>query len=27
VNFENRNQTIMVFSGEFFKLVQKFYKT
>lgn len=26
VNLENRNQTIMVFSGEFFKLVQKFYK-
>ncbi len=26
VNFENRNQTIMVFSGEFFKLVQEFCK-
>ena len=26
VNLENRNQTVMVFSGEFFKLVQSFYK-
>jgi enoyl-CoA hydratase len=26
VNFENRNQTIIFFSGEFFKMVQKFYK-
>lgn len=26
VNLENRNQTIMVFSGEFFKLIQSFYK-
>jgi enoyl-CoA hydratase len=26
VNFENRNQTIMVFSGDFFKLVQEFCK-
>ena len=26
VNLENRNQTIMVFSGEFFKLIQSFHK-
>ncbi len=26
VNLENRNQTIMVFSGEFFKLIQPFFK-
>ena len=26
VNLENRNQTVMVFSGEFFKLIQSFYK-
>lgn len=26
VNLENRNQTIMVFSGEFFKLIQSFRK-
>ncbi len=26
VDLENRNQTIMVFSGEFFKLIQSFYK-
>jgi len=26
VNLENRNQTIMVFSGEFFKLIKPFYK-
>jgi enoyl-CoA hydratase len=26
VNIENRNQSIMVFSGEFFKLIQSFYK-
>jgi enoyl-CoA hydratase len=26
VNLENRNQAIMVFSGEFFKLIQSFFK-
>ena len=26
VNLENRNQTIMIFSGEFFKLIQGFHK-
>jgi len=26
INIENRNQTIMVFSGEFFKLIRSFYK-
>jgi enoyl-CoA hydratase len=26
MNLENRNQTIMVFSGEFFKLIQTFRK-
>ncbi|HOG07700.1 MAG: enoyl-CoA hydratase-related protein [Syntrophales bacterium] len=26
VNLENRNQTLMVFSGEFFKLIQPFFK-
>ncbi len=26
VNVENRNQAIMVFSGEFFKLIQSFSK-
>jgi enoyl-CoA hydratase len=26
VNLENRNQTIMVFSGEFFKLIEPFFK-
>jgi enoyl-CoA hydratase len=26
VNLENRNQTIMIFSGEFFKLIQSFHK-
>ncbi|PKN35987.1 MAG: enoyl-CoA hydratase [Deltaproteobacteria bacterium HGW-Deltaproteobacteria-19] len=26
VELENRNQTIMVFSGEFFKLIQRFFK-
>ena len=26
MNLENRNQTIMVFSGEFFKLIQTFHK-
>lgn len=26
INVENRNQSIMVFSGEFFKLVQSFFK-
>jgi len=26
VNLENRNQAIMVFSGEFFKLIQPFFK-
>lgn len=26
INVENRNQTIMVFSGEFFKLIQSFFK-
>jgi enoyl-CoA hydratase len=26
INLENRNQTIMVFSGEFFKLIQPFFK-
>lgn len=26
VNLENRNQTIMIFSGEFFKLIKPFYK-
>ena len=26
VNLENRNQTIIVFSGEFFKLIKPFYK-
>jgi len=26
MNLENRNQTIMVFSGEFFKLIQAFHK-
>jgi len=26
VNLENRNQTVMIFSGEFFKLIQSFYK-
>ncbi|NPU85855.1 MAG: enoyl-CoA hydratase/isomerase family protein [Syntrophaceae bacterium] len=27
VDLENRNQTIMVFSGEFFKLIQPFFKS
>jgi enoyl-CoA hydratase len=26
VNLENRNQTIMIFSGEFFKLIKPFSK-
>ena len=26
VDFENRNQALMVFSGEFFKLIQAFAK-
>jgi hypothetical protein len=26
VNLENRNQTIMIFSGEFFKLIKPFFK-
>jgi enoyl-CoA hydratase/carnithine racemase len=26
INLENRNQTILVFSGEFFKLIQPFFK-
>jgi len=26
INLENRNQTVLVFSGEFFKLIQSFYK-
>jgi len=26
VDFENRNQSLMVFSGEFFKLIQAFAK-
>ncbi|HOX16393.1 MAG TPA: AMP-binding protein [Smithellaceae bacterium] len=26
MNLENRNQTIMVFSGEFFKMIQAFHK-
>jgi hypothetical protein len=26
VNLENRNQTIMIFSGEFFKLINSFHK-
>ncbi len=26
MNLENRNQTIMIFSGEFFKLIQAFRK-
>ena len=26
MNLENRNQTIMIFSGEFFKLIQTFRK-
>ena len=26
INLENRNQTLMIFSGEFFKLIQSFYK-
>jgi hypothetical protein len=26
VNLENRNQTLMIFSGEFFKLIRSFHK-
>lgn len=26
MNLENRNQTVMVFSGEFFKMIQAFHK-
>jgi len=27
LDLENRNQTLMVFSGEFFKLIEPFFKS